>query len=625
METDNLKFVYLELLQGMLDTLAPHQEQLHKTYSKAKANLQECEGIFYHPKDLKKVKGIGDTIIKRLETKLESYCTLNNMEFPTFEAPHRNASSGSSKRSVTSLRVDGNNKDDEQQPTKKKRKYIPKKKSGGYAILLGLLELNAIRRPCIKEEIIEISQKYSNGSMHSNYATKEFYGAWSSISSLLKHSLVLEEGRPKRYSLTPEGLEMAKTLKMADSIEFNNDTKTNTLDISLDLANERTVNLSDLLKQDGEIRRNNESSFNSAFSDVSHELSHSLNASTPQRSRVLQNMPPLHSTPTTNINDRQNNSTTHSSANEKYLTGKVHMNRKRFTGISYEIWKNGSYEIYPIIDHREVKSQQDRDYFSNALKLKGVKMEVRQLSLGDIIWVARHTKTGFLCVLNTIIERKRLDDLAASIKDNRFMEQKNRLDKSGCTNKYYLIEETMASSVFSMTEALKTSLWMILIYYRFSVIRSQNSNETVQKLHVLHTVIKHNYSKKNLLVMYPNNLKDQDHYRRILEKFQLEFGNHTSLECCHTLDCFQEIMGKNDSPTVGEMTIQILMYVKGVSLEKAVAIQAEFPTLNHILTAYRNCSSQLEAKMLMFQKLGNAPGNKKISKLLSEKIADAFM
>ncbi|SMN19652.1 similar to Saccharomyces cerevisiae YDR386W MUS81 Subunit of the structure-specific Mms4p-Mus81p endonuclease that cleaves branched DNA [Maudiozyma saulgeensis] len=624
METENLKYVYLELLQNMLDELSSHQEQLQKTYSKAKTNLQVSEGHFYHPKDLKKVKGIGDTIIKRLEMKLEIYCTNNNIEFPTFETQKGKASSKSTKRNLTSLRVDGHNKEIEQQPTKKKRKYIPKKKSGGYAILLGLLELNAIRRPCTKEEIIEISQKYANGSMNSNFATKEFYGAWSSISSLLKHSLVLEEGRPRRYSLTSEGLEMAKSLKIADNIVFRNDTKMNNIDISLDLANERTVNLSELLKQDKQIRQYNESSFNSAFSDISRETNHSINASTPQRSRVLQNISSLPSTPTTNRSNQQTSTTTGISTNEKYLKGKVHMNRKRFTGISYEIWKNGSYEIYPIIDHREVKSQQDRDYFSNALKLKGVKMEVRQLSVGDIIWVARHTETGFLCVLNTIIERKRLDDLAASIKDNRFMEQKNRLDKSGCTNKYYLIEETMASSVVSMTEALKTSLWMILLYYRFSVIRSQNSNETVQKLHALHSVVKHHYSKKDLLVMYPNNLKDQDHYRKILERFQLEFGNHTSIECCHTLDCFQEIMGKNDSPTVGEMTIQVLMYIKGVSLEKAVAIQAVFPTLNIILTAYRNCSSQLEAKMLMFQKLGSAPGNKKISKSLSEKIADAF-
>lgn len=40
--------------------------------------------------------------------------------------------------------------------------------------------------------------------------------------------------------------------------------------------------------------------------------------------------------------------------------------------------------------------------------------------------------------------------------------------------------------------------------------------------------------------------------------------------------------------------------------------------------AYKTCSSEEEAKLLMFNVLGDAPGAKKITKSLSEKIYDAF-
>ena len=630
MERENYKDIYLELLQDMLDALSPRQEQLNATYSKAKANLTATEGVFRHPKDLKKVKGIGDTIITRIESKLDDYCRSNGIAFPTYTVPNNRGSNkrapAASRQTETALRLNSDLSED-QAPVRKKRKYIPKQKSGGYAILLGLLELNAVRRSFTKDHVVEVAQKYSNSSMSSNFATKEFYSAWTSVTSLLKHSLVLEEGRPKRYSLTVEGVELAQTLKAADGVKFSSDTNdAEAANVTFDTENEHTVNLSDLLRQEKSIQRYDHTQLNTSSLGAVSQSMHSdpgttVSSSTPRGSKVRQDLPlrnDIQGPQSTRLFDTGN-------------THKIRVQRNRFTGISYELWKRGTYEVYPVIDHREVKSRQDREFFSNALKTKGVKSEVRQLALGDIVWVARHKATGFLCVLNTVIERKRLDDLAASIRDNRFMEQKARLDKSGCKHKYYLIEETMSSNgiVIGMTEALKTSLWTILLYYQFSVIRSSNSTETVEKLSALHRVIKHDYSKKDLVVMYPSELQDQDDYRRVLERFTLEFGKsdggRTSVECCHTLDCFQEIMGKNDLRTVGEVTVQLLMYVRGVSLEKAVAIQSHFPTLRHLLEAYSRCKSETEAKMLLFQRLGDAPGAKRITKGLSERISEAFV
>lgn len=57
------------------------------------------------------------------------------------------------------------------------------------------------------------------------------------------------------------------------------------------------------------------------------------------------------------------------------------------------------------------------------------------------MWIAKHkTDKNLEYVLPYIVERKRLDDFSASIKDGRFHEQKFRLKKSGIENVVYLIE-----------------------------------------------------------------------------------------------------------------------------------------------------------------------------------------
>lgn len=54
----------------------------------------------------------------------------------------------------------------------------------------------------------------------------------------------------------------------------------------------------------------------------------------------------------------------------------------------------------------------------------GVLFEVRRLKVGDFAWIARCRETNDELVIPYIIERKRMDDLSASIVDGRFHEQK---------------------------------------------------------------------------------------------------------------------------------------------------------------------------------------------------------
>lgn len=53
-----------------------------------------------------------------------------------------------------------------------------------------------------------------------------------------------------------------------------------------------------------------------------------------------------------------------------------------------------------------------------------IKVERCVLEIGDAMWVAVHKESKERVSLDTIVERKRLDDLCHSIKDDRFHEQK---------------------------------------------------------------------------------------------------------------------------------------------------------------------------------------------------------
>lgn len=68
------------------------------------------------------------------------------------------------------------------------------------------------------------------------------------------------------------------------------------------------------------------------------------------------------------------------------------------------------------------------------LRKNGVNFDIRKLNVGDFLWVARekvrpipgrlHLPPARELVLDYVVERKRKDDLAGSIKDGRYKEQK---------------------------------------------------------------------------------------------------------------------------------------------------------------------------------------------------------
>lgn len=70
------------------------------------------------------------------------------------------------------------------------------------------------------------------------------------------------------------------------------------------------------------------------------------------------------------------------------------------------------------------KTKPQHDATLVELKQFGVPFEVRHLKVGDFTWIARCRRTNDELIMPYIVERKRMDDLSASIIDGRFHEQK---------------------------------------------------------------------------------------------------------------------------------------------------------------------------------------------------------
>lgn len=151
----------------------------------------------------------------------------------------------------------------------------------------------------------------------------------------------------------------------------------------------------------------------------------------------------------------------------------------------------GSFTIQLVLDNREMRAKNDRDYIQNELIKKGIKPIVRPLEIGDFLWVAkcydpallaRHDEEGDEVMLDYVVERKRLDDLWGSIKDGRFHEQKFRVRKSGVQHVVYIIEEFTVSAdrMTTIGEAIESAIASTQVVDGYFIKKTQKLDDTIR-------------------------------------------------------------------------------------------------------------------------------------------------
>lgn len=151
----------------------------------------------------------------------------------------------------------------------------------------------------------------------------------------------------------------------------------------------------------------------------------------------------------------------------------------------------GSFTVQLVLDNREMRAKNDRDYIQDELVKKGIKPIVRPLEIGDFLWVAkcndpallaRHDEEGDEVMLDYVVERKRLDDLCGSIRDGRFHEQKFRLRKSGVQHVVYIIEDFTISTerMTNLDEAIESAIASTQVVDGYFIKKTQKLDDTIR-------------------------------------------------------------------------------------------------------------------------------------------------
>jgi crossover junction endonuclease MUS81 len=458
--------------------------------------------------------------------------------------------------------------------TRKPKPYVPSLRSGPYAIILALATLDEEASSGLtKAQTIELAQPHCDSSFSAPSDPSKYYTAWNSMKTLVEKDLVYEKGRPlRKYALTDEGWEVAKRIQ--GTIGGKETTPAVTEKIGGPEA--------DLI----EVESSSESGGpQQATEDSTPNVSEEAEVPFPTFSPVI--VPP------------------------------------------------SAFTVELVLDVREVRAKEDRDYMAAELRKKGVPPTIRALELGDALWVAKCKDPTFLpqkgidgdeIILDWIVERKRLDDLVGSIKDGRFHEQKFRLHKSGVKNVIYIIEEiAMNSDHFQRyEEAVESAIAGTQVVNGYFVKKTQKMDDTIRYLARMTMLLKSMYESKPLYVI-PTTVLTSRNYTPMLKKLAEE---QPSTNYNITYPAFASLASKSDSMTLRDVYLKMVMSTRGITGEKALEMQRRWRTPYDFAKAFEACGEGEEGKKrkreLVSGQMSDLVGRKKIAKSLSQKIAEVW-
>lgn len=579
----------LSWVKEWYDTARERNSKGATVYKNAYTSLKACPIEFQHPSELQKLKGFGPKLCERLTVELQTYCDENGLPMP--EHPMKTKKrKGERKTSALDGIANDDDEDDDapSPPTKKPRKskpYVPVYRSGAYALVVALSGIDESTSVGLsKHDLIEAAQPHSDASFTAPSDPTKFYTAWNSMKTLLTKELVYERGRPtKRYALTEEGWEVARRIQV--TINGGNTRQS----VALDSDTKAAV------------------------------------------SRELGNRPAAFSTRAGAIDD-DDQPQERQDYNDIVADGPTISDQSALPTFAPIILSPGSFTVHLVLDVREIRSKEDREYMPKMLRERGVKPTMRSMQLGDAQWVAkchdpeflrRHGAEGDEIVLDYIVERKRLDDLVASIQSPRFHEQKFRLQRSGVKFVTYIIEEISISDERAQKyhEAVESTIASTQVVNGFTVKKTQMMDHTIRYLVRMTEMLKKKYEGRPLKVIPTNVITAQNYLLLLTDLRAREPGSNYYI----SYPAFASLVHKSDRLTLRDVFLKMLMCTRGVTGEKAIEIQKIWKTPCEFVDAYGRCGTGEEGRKkkreLVSDQLGNKVKSKQIGKALSMKIA----
>ncbi|XP_066974828.1 crossover junction endonuclease MUS81 isoform X2 [Macrobrachium rosenbergii] len=274
----------------------------------------------------------------------------------------------------------------------------------------------------------------------------------------------------------------------------------------------------------------------------------------------------------------------------------------------------GMYEIVLCVDNAEstggfqgMAKLNTKEIFISELKKHRVQYDIRKLHIGDFLWIARE-RSSFQSscsepkelVLPYIVERKRMDDLAKSIRDGRFKEQKFRLKQSGLSNPIYLVEEYGSQNLSLPESTCLQAITNTQVVDGFTVKVTKDQIESAAFLTIMTRCLQSRYQGKNLKSVGLEDLQNRGKLTNgeIVETALVPFKD------------FNVASMKNHQLSVKEMFVKHLLQLHGLSVDKAKALVDKYETPAALMSAYESLENPVESvNLLTSVKCGKAGRN----------------
>lgn len=260
-----------------------------------------------------------------------------------------------------------------------------------------------------------------------------------------------------------------------------------------------------------------------------------------------------------------------------------------------------------VVDTREIRSATDRDFMESHLLQAGVPVQVRQLPLGDFLWVVQtrrrspapaaaatdassppFSRTAYYAgtagkagvddldstveerVTNFIVERKRASDLASSIVDGRYDEQKRRLVACACAVPVFLVEGALSRQDMLSVTAMRTAMRTTRIGSGMRVVACTTIHNTIEWLAAAHQAIAR--------LMHESAEPCGDGWIRTSLHALARNTRLLPLEGTLTYDAFAAASKKTQPRTTLQLFGSMLRAIPGVSASRAQALLESMPT-----------------------------------------------
>ncbi|VAH69118.1 unnamed protein product [Triticum turgidum subsp. durum] len=448
--------------------------------------------------------------------------------------------------------------------TGKKRKrnkpYVPQLNSAAYAIVITLYRASGLSRKAIGPNNYK-SKQGNSGS--------DFYTGWSCMKNLTEKDLVVKKSNPAKkfdivwqYYLTEKGKETARICLTKSGLDDPAGPFTAT-------GHPESVMLSD------------------SDSDEQEGSSPLIGSENFSERSGLPNSKAGNSSSFPTINALSDNCrATNSPLSSQGMFGQQSFSAMEYTQIGIK---------WPTLSLQKNFSgwaRARRKVVDNIHTQFGVPVKIKHLPVGDALWIARHKQLGTEYVLDFIVERKNVDDLLGSIKDNRYKDQKLRLKKCGLRKLIYLVEGD--PNTVDGSESVKTACFTTEVLEGFDVQRTNGYADTEKKYgHLTRSII--------------------DYYRT-----NFSAGADTS-RLCLTYDEFVKRSSDLEKVTVSDIFALQLMQVPQVTEEVALAVTSLYPTILSLARAYKMLDGDRRAQEEMLKNksnMVNAGASKNIFKLI---------